>query len=105
MAHSRTLSAAVLPAAVLLLTTCGHDVTAPPVPTQLVFIAQPENIVAGHRFGQSAQVQAEDAHGNKVGGFIGSVTVALGSKPGGSKLSGTTTAGALAGIANLYTLS
>src|SRR5258708_17012353 len=105
MAHSRTLSAAVLPAAVLLLTTCGHDVTAPPVPTQLVFITQPENLVAGHRFSQSVQVQAEDAHGNKVGGFIGSVTVALGSNPGGSTLSGTTTVGAVAGIATFYNLS
>src|SRR2546422_337946 len=105
MAHPRTLSAAVLPAALLLLTTCGHDVTAPPAPTQLVFIAQPRNIVAGHEFSQAVQVQAEDAHGNKVGGFIGSVTVALASNPGGSTLSGTTTVGAVDGIATFYNLS
>src|SRR5207249_3549630 len=105
MAHPRTLSAAVLPAALLLLTTCGHDVTAPPAPTQLVFIAQPRNIVAGHEFSQAVQVQAEDAHGNQVASFVGNVTVALASNPGGSTLSGTTTVGAVDGIAIFYNLS
>src|SRR5216117_359442 len=105
MAHPRTISAAVLPAALLLLTTCGHDVTAPPEPTQLVFIAQPQNIMAGHEFSQAVQVQAEDAHGNKVASFVGNVTVALASNPGGSTLSGTTTVGAVDGIAIFYDLS
>src|SRR5216117_1684151 len=105
MAHPRTFSAAVLPAALLLLTTCGHDVTAPPAPTQLVFIAQPRNIVAGHEFSQAVQVQAEDAHGNQVASFVGNVTVALASNPGGSTLSGTTTVGAVDGIAIFYNLS
>src|SRR5437870_442561 len=105
MAHPRTFSAAVLPAALLLLTTCGHDVTAPPAPTQLVFIAQPRNIVAGHEFSQAVQVQAEDAHGNKVGGFIGSVTVALASNPGGSTLGGTTTVAAVNGVATFGDLT
>ena len=105
MAHPRTLSAAVLPAAVILLTTCGHDVTAPPAPTQLVFIVQPRNIVAGHEFSQAVQVQAEDAHGNKVASFVGNVTVALATNPGGSTLHGTTTAGAVDGIAAFNNLS
>src|SRR6059036_2271739 len=105
MAHPRTFSAAVLPAALLLLTTCGHDVTAPPAPTQLVFIAQPQNIMAGHEFSQAVQVQAEDAHGNQVASFVGNVTVALASNPGGSTLSGTTTVGAVDGIAIFYNLS
>src|SRR6266704_478660 len=105
MAHPRTLSAAALPAALLLLTTCGHDVTAPPAPTQLVFIAQPRNIMAGHEFSQAVQVQAEDAHGNQVASFVGNVTVALASNPGGSTLSGTTTVGAVDGIAIFYNLS
>src|SRR6266702_2694966 len=105
MAHPRTLSAAALPAVLLLLTTCGHDVTAPPTPTQLVFIAQPRNSVAGHEFSQAVQVQAEDAHGNQVASFVGNVTVALASNPGGSTLSGTTTVGAVDGIAIFYNLS
>src|SRR6266699_277267 len=105
MAHPRTLSAAALPAVLLLLTTCGHDVTAPPAPTQLVFIAQPRNSVAGHEFSQAVQVQAEDAHGNQVASFVGNVTVALASNPGGSTLSGTTTVGAVDGIAIFYNLS
>src|SRR6266700_933495 len=105
MAHPRTLSAAALPDALLLLTTSGHDVTAPPAPTQLVFIAQPRNIVAGHEFSQAVQVQAEDARGNQVASFVGNVTVALASNPGGSTLSGTTTVGAVDGIAIFYNLS
>src|SRR6266699_62684 len=105
MAHPRTLSAAALPAALLLLTSCGHDVPAPPAPPELVFIAQPRNSVAGHEFSQAVQVQAEDAHGNQVASFVGNVTVALASNPGGSTLSGTTTVGAVDGIAIFYNLS
>src|SRR5438552_1110536 len=105
MAHPRTFSAAVLPAALLLLTTCGHDVTAPPAPTQLVFIAQPRNIVAGHEFSQAVQVQAEDAHGNQVVSFVGNVSVALASNPGGSTLGGTTPVAAVHGVATFGDLT
>jgi len=98
MAHPRTLSAAVLPAALFLLTTCGHDVTAPPAPTQLAFLQQPANLVAGHQFSQAVKVRADDAHGNKVASFTGSVTVALANNPGGATLSGSTTVAALDGI-------
>jgi len=105
MAHPRTLSAAVLPAALLLLTTCGHDVTAPPAPTQLAFLQQPANLVAGHRFTQAVKVRAEDAHGNQVASFTGNVTVALANNPGGSTLGGTTTVAAVDGIATFSDLS
>ena len=105
MAHPRTLSAAVLPAAVLLLTTCGHDVTAPPTPTQLVFITQPGNLVAGHSFNSAVSVQAEDAQGHKVAGFVGNVTAALANTPGGSRLGGTTTVAAVAGVASFDDLT
>src|SRR6266566_3801992 len=105
MAHPRTLSAAALPAVLLLLTTCGHDVTAPPAPTELAFLQQPENLLAGHQFSQTVKVRADDAHGNKVASFTGNVTVALASNPGGSTLSGTTTVAAVDGIAIFYNLS
>src|SRR5256886_10065369 len=105
MAHPRTLSAAVLPAALLLLTTCGHDVTAPPAPTQLAFLQQPANLVAGHQFSQAVKVRADDAHGNKVASFTGSVTVALANNPGGATLSGSTTVAAVDGIATFSDLS
>src|SRR5205809_674705 len=105
MAHPRTLSAAVLPAALLLLTTCGHDVTAPPAPTQLAFLQQPANLVAGHRFTQAVKVRAEDAHGNQVASFTGNVTVALANNPGGSTLGGTTTVAAVNGVATFGDLT
>src|SRR5439155_1381943 len=105
MAHPRTLSAAVLPAALLLLTTCGHDVTAPPAPTQLAFLQQPANLVAGHRFTQAVKVRAEDAHGNQVASFTGNVTVALANNPGGSTLGGTTTVAAVDGVATFGDLT
>src|SRR5947199_88168 len=104
MAHPRTLSAAVLPAALLLLTTCGHDVTAPPAPTQLAFLQQPADLVAGHRFTQAVKVRAEDAHGNQVASFTGNVTVALANNPGGSTL-GTTTVAAVNGVATFGDLT
>src|SRR5882672_9537534 len=102
---ARLLSAGVLPAAFLLLSTCAHDVTAPPVPTQLDFAIQPGSIMAGHQISPAVKVWAEDAHGNKVARFTGSVTVALGNNPGGSTLGGTTTVPAEDGVATFYDLS
>src|SRR5882724_12432428 len=102
---ARLLSAGVLPAASLLLSTCAHDVTAPPVPTQLDFAVQPAGIVAGHQIRPAVTVRADDAHGNLVPNFTGSVTVVLGNNPGGSALGGTTTVAAVNGVANFYDLS
>src|SRR6267378_2599679 len=102
---ARLLSAGVLPAAFLLLSTCAHDVTAPAIPTQLDFAIQPGSIVAGHQISPAAKVWAEDAHGNKVARFTGSVTVALANNPGGSTLGGTTTVAAADGVATFYDLS
>src|SRR2546429_8571939 len=98
MAHPRTFSAAVLPAALLLLTTCGHDVTAPPAPTQLVFIAQPRNIVAGQRFHQAGQGRGGAGRGKKAGGFWVRGGAASARKQGGTPSSRTTTGGAADGI-------
>src|SRR5882672_5337780 len=102
---ARLLSAGVLPAASFLLSTCAHDVTAPPVPTQLDFAVQPAGIVAGHQIRPAVTVRADDAHGNLVQSFTGSVTVVLGNNPGGSTLGGTTTVAAVNGVANFYDLS
>src|SRR5207249_1635488 len=105
MAHLRTLSAAVLPAASLLLSTCAREVTAPPAPTELAFIQQPGNVMAGHQISPGVKLRAEDAHGNKVARFTGNVTVALVNNPGGATLSGTTTVAAVDGDATFYDLS
>src|SRR2546426_985161 len=102
---ARLFRAAVLSVASLLLSTCARDVTAPPAPTQLAFLQQPENLLAGHQFSQAVKVRADDAHGNKVASFTGNVTVALANNPGGATLSGTTTVAAVDGIATFSDLS
>src|SRR5437870_2371931 len=102
---ARLFRAAVLSVASLLLSTCARDVTAPPAPTQLAFLQQPENLLAGHQFSQTVKVRADDAHGNKVASFRGNVTVALANNPGGATLSGTTTVAAVDGIATFSDLS
>src|SRR5439155_1596842 len=59
--------------------------------TQLAFTVQPSNAVAGRTISPAVQVSARDAQGNLVTGFVGSVTMALGTNPGGSTLGGTIT--------------
>src|SRR5207302_1540546 len=82
-----------------------RDVTAPPAPTELAFIQQPGNVMAGHQISPAVKLRAEDAHGNKVARFTGNVTVALVNNPGGATLSGTTTVAAVDGDATVYDLS
>src|SRR5439155_76267 len=103
---ARLFRAAVLSVASLLLSTCARDVTAPPAPTQLAFLQQPENLLAGHQFSQTVKVRADDAHGNLVASFTGNVTVAFGSTAGeGSTLGGTTTVAAVNGVATFGDLT
>src|SRR5205807_1972141 len=68
--------------------------------TQLAFTVQPSNTVAGAAISPAVQVTALDPAGNPVPSFTGSVTVALGTSPGGSTLSGTTTVAAVDGVAS-----
>src|SRR5256885_15573542 len=62
---ARLLSAAVLPVASLLLSTCARDVTAPPAPTELAFIQQPGNVMAGHQIIPAEEVWASGGLWNK----------------------------------------
>src|SRR5207244_10592427 len=48
------------------------------------------------------KVRALDALGNLVPSFTGSVTVALGTNPGGAILSGTTPVAAVSGVATFF---
>src|SRR6059058_4152657 len=73
--------------------------------TQLAFTVQPSNAVAGRTISPAVQVSARDAQGNLVTGFVGSVTMALGTNPGGSTLGGTTTVPAVSGVASFGNLS
>src|SRR3989442_3242566 len=72
---------------------------------QLAFIVQPSNTVAGAAINPVVQVTALDPAGNPVPSFTGSVTVALGTNPGGSTLSGTTTVAAVNGVARFSPLT
>src|SRR5207249_3826540 len=73
--------------------------------TQLVFTVEPGNVAAGGTITPAVQVTAEDAAGRIGTGFTGNVTVAIGANPGSGTLSGTTTVGAVNGVAAFSTLS
>src|SRR5213079_2479687 len=87
-----------------LVTSTPFDII-PGTATQLAFTVQPSNTVAGAAINPAVQVTALDAAGNPVPSFTGSVTVALGTNPGGSTLSGTTTVAAVNGVASFGDLS
>jgi Tol biopolymer transport system component len=57
----------------------------------LRFNEQPGNALAGQVMASPAVVVAVDASGNIATSFTGSISVAIGSNPGGGSLSGTTT--------------
>src|SRR5437773_1564077 len=82
------------------VTSTAFDII-PGTATQLAFTVQPSNTVAGAAISPAVQVTALDPAGNPVPSFTGSVTVALGSNPGGSTLSGTTTVAAVNGVATV----
>src|SRR5205809_3537525 len=86
------------------VTSTAFDIT-PGTATQLAFIVQPSNTVAGAAINPAVEVTALDPAGNPVPSFTGSVTVALGNNPGGSTLSGTTTVAAVNGVATFSPLT
>lgn len=63
----------------------------------------PATVAAGIPFGLT--VEAEDSSGNLITSFNGTVTVALGTNPGGSTLGGTLSAQAAAGVATFSGLT
>ncbi len=85
-------------------TSTAFNIT-PSTATQLVFTVQPSNTVAGATITPAVRVTARDAQGNTVPDFTGSITVAIGTNPGGGTLSGTTTIAAVSGVATFSTLS
>jgi len=74
-------------------------------PTQLDFVLQPDSTEAGATIAPAVQVIVRDALRNAVEAFSGTVTVAIGTNPGGGTLSGTTTVTAVAGVATFNDLS
>jgi hypothetical protein len=83
--------------------TSGISVT-PAAASKLVITTEPpSSVAAGVEFGLAVTV--EDAYGNVVTGFTGSVTIALGNNPGGSTLGGTLTVAVVDGVATFSNLT
>jgi len=85
-------------------TSNAFDVT-PGAATQLVFSVQPTNSTAGATLTPAVQVAAQDAEGNTAPAFSGTVTMAIGTNPGGGTLSGTSVVAPVNGVATFSTLS
>jgi len=86
------------------ITSVAFDIIPAPA-TQLAFTVQPSTTTAGAAITPAVKVTAQDALGNPVPGFSGSVTVAIGINPTGGTLSGTKTVFAVAGVATFSDLN
>src|SRR5438093_105601 len=85
-------------------TSVGFNITAGAA-TELVFTVEPSNAAAGSAITPAVHVTAQDAHGNIATAFTGTVTLGLGTNPGGGTLSGTATAAAVNGVATFANVS
>jgi len=74
-------------------------------PAQLAFTEQPTTAAAGSGITPAVQVTARDRIGTTTAGFLGNVTVAIGTNPAGGTLAGTTTVAAVGGVATFANLS
>src|SRR5439155_1721771 len=72
---------------------------------QLVFTVQPTNVVAGTTIAPAVQGTGQDVQGNTATAFGGTVTVAIGTNPGGGTLSGTPSSSAVNGVATFAGLN
>ena len=84
--------------------SAAFDINTGPA-TQLKFTVQPAQTNAGATMTPAIEVTAQDAVGNTATTFSGSVSIAIGTNPGGGTLSGTTTVAAVNGVAVFSTLS
>src|SRR6185436_2622413 len=98
--YTLTSTAAALTGA----TSAAFNVT-PAAASKLAFTVQPANAVAGVAIAPAVQVTVQDAFGNTVTSSSASVTVAIGTNPGGGTLSGSPTATAASGVATFSNLS
>ena len=83
-------------------TTPAFDIT-PGAATHLVFTVQPSDTTSQDPIAPAVVVEARDAGANLATGFSGSVTIGLGSNPGGI-LTGTTSVNAVGGVATFTDL-
>ena len=85
-------------------TSSSFNITAPPVATSLGFAFQPSNVVVGTMMTPAVQVEIRDQFGARLTSGTNSVSLAIGTNPGGGTLSGTTSAAAVNGVATFSTL-
>ena len=83
-------------------TSAAFDIAAGTL-TKLAFTTQPAGAVAGATL--TTTVTGQDALGNTVTSFTGSVAVTIGANPAGGTLSGTVSMNAVAGVATFSTLA
>ena len=77
----------------------------PPVATALGFAVQPSHTVAGAAITPAVQAEIRDQFGVRLTTATNSITLAIGTNPGGGTLSGTTTVAAVNGLATFSGLS
>ena len=73
--------------------------------SQLVFSVQPSSALPNATISPAIKVQVQDADGNLVTSATHSVTLAIGSNPGGANVAGTLTLGAVGGEATFNSIS
>jgi len=84
----------------------GIGATATPgAATRLAFQVEPSNASATVPIVPPVRVVAQDAFGNTVTSFTGTVSLTMGANPGGATLGGTTNAAAAAGVATFANLT
>ncbi|HEY2805839.1 MAG TPA: Ig-like domain-containing protein [Gemmatimonadales bacterium] len=74
-------------------------------PSHLTFTVQPGTTAAGASLAPAITVAAQDAAGNTLASFGGTVAIAISNNPSGGTLSGTASAAASAGVATFAGLS
>src|SRR6185295_16654438 len=82
----------------------AFNITSSPA-TKVGFITQPSNAAAGATITPAVRVAIQDALGNTVVSSTATVTLAIGTNPGGGALGGTTSVAAVAGVATFSNLS
>lgn len=86
-------------------TSAAFNVVSAGSATQVAFSVQPTSTPAGGTIAPAVTVAIKDGLGNTVSGATNSVTLAIGTNPGGGVLSGTTTVSAVNGVATFSNLS
>ncbi len=99
-----TLTASTAGPPIVTETSVAFTVS-PGAAAALSFSSQPSNATAGAAFVPAVAVTALDAQGNVATGFAGAVTLAIGTNPAGGTLGGTTTVGAVNGVATFNSVN